>query len=160
MRAKSLQLYPTLFDTMDHSLPGSSVHGIIQARILECVAMPSSNSSLLYWSKQSEVLTRVQGVKREILCPDRGVTGSHHETHTPGKHCGSSLWKTQSTMNRNSKVMALSLECTSLSDDCLSVYYIPVDNQQLISLEQSKFSKALSPCRNGKQLTAGSGEKG
>ena len=27
---------------MDYSLPGSSVHGILQARILEWVAMPSS----------------------------------------------------------------------------------------------------------------------
>ena len=32
----------TLCDTMDCSLPGSSVHGILQARILEWVAMPSS----------------------------------------------------------------------------------------------------------------------
>jgi len=27
---------------MDHSLPGSSVHGILQARILEWVAVPFS----------------------------------------------------------------------------------------------------------------------
>ena len=27
--------YPTLCDSMDHSPPGSSVHGILQARILE-----------------------------------------------------------------------------------------------------------------------------
>ena len=27
---------------MDHSLPGSSVHGILQARILQWAAMPSS----------------------------------------------------------------------------------------------------------------------
>ena len=31
----------TLCDPMDHSPPGSSVHGILQARILEWVAMPS-----------------------------------------------------------------------------------------------------------------------
>ena len=31
----SLQLYLTLWDHMDCSLPGSSVHGILQARILE-----------------------------------------------------------------------------------------------------------------------------
>ena len=37
---KSLQLCLTLFDPMDCSLPGSSVHGIIQARILEWIAMP------------------------------------------------------------------------------------------------------------------------
>ena len=35
MCAKSLQLCPTLCDPMDCSLPGSSVHGILQARILE-----------------------------------------------------------------------------------------------------------------------------
>ena len=29
------QLYPTVWDQMDCSLPGSSVHGIFQARILE-----------------------------------------------------------------------------------------------------------------------------
>ena len=42
MRAKSLKLCPILCDPMDHSPPGSSVHGILQARILEWVAMPSS----------------------------------------------------------------------------------------------------------------------
>ena len=30
---------------MDSSLPGSCVHGILQARILEWVAMPSSRES-------------------------------------------------------------------------------------------------------------------
>ena len=33
--AKSLQSCPTLCDPVDCSLPGSSVHGILQARILE-----------------------------------------------------------------------------------------------------------------------------
>ena len=36
------QLCPTLCDSMDCSPPGSSVHGILQARILEWMAMPSS----------------------------------------------------------------------------------------------------------------------
>ena len=35
----------TLGDPMDCSTPGSSVHGIYQARILEWVAMPSSRGS-------------------------------------------------------------------------------------------------------------------
>ena len=35
MRAKSLQSCPPLCNPMDHSLPDSSVHGILQARILE-----------------------------------------------------------------------------------------------------------------------------
>ena len=33
---------PTLCNPMDYSLPGSSVHGILQARILECVAISFS----------------------------------------------------------------------------------------------------------------------
>ena len=36
------QLCPTLFDLMDYSLPGSSVHGIFRARILESVAITYS----------------------------------------------------------------------------------------------------------------------
>ena len=35
----------TLCDPMDCSLPGPSVHGILQARILEWVAMPFSRES-------------------------------------------------------------------------------------------------------------------
>ena len=47
MRAKSLQSGPTLCDPIDCSPPGFSVHGILQARILEWVAMPSSRGSAL-----------------------------------------------------------------------------------------------------------------
>ena len=35
------QSCPTLCDPMDYSLPGSSVHGIFQARILEWLSFPS-----------------------------------------------------------------------------------------------------------------------
>ena len=33
------QSHPTLRDPMDYSLPGSSIHGIFQARVLEWGAM-------------------------------------------------------------------------------------------------------------------------
>ena len=39
------QLCPTLRDPMDCSLPGSSVHGIFQARVLEWVAIAFSKGS-------------------------------------------------------------------------------------------------------------------
>jgi len=42
--AKSLQSCPTLSDPMDCSLPGSSVHGISQARVLEWVAIAFSRA--------------------------------------------------------------------------------------------------------------------
>ena len=47
MRAKLFQSYPTLCDPMDCSLPGSSVQEILQAGILEWVAMPSSRGHSL-----------------------------------------------------------------------------------------------------------------
>ena len=40
--AKSLQSFPTLCDPREGSPPGSSVHGISQARILEWVAVSFS----------------------------------------------------------------------------------------------------------------------
>ena len=42
MHAKPLQSCPTLCDPVDCSLPGSSVPGILQARILEWVGRPTS----------------------------------------------------------------------------------------------------------------------
>ena len=42
---KSLQSCPTLCDPMNCSLPGSSVHGILEARILEWVAISISRGS-------------------------------------------------------------------------------------------------------------------
>ena len=41
------QLCPTLIDPMDCSLPGSSIHGIFQARVLEWGAIAFSGLSLV-----------------------------------------------------------------------------------------------------------------
>ena len=45
MHVKSLQSCLALCTSVDHSPPGSTVHGILQARIPEWVAMPSSKGS-------------------------------------------------------------------------------------------------------------------
>ena len=45
MPAKSLQSCLTLWDPLDCSLPGSSAHEMLQARILDWVAMASSRGS-------------------------------------------------------------------------------------------------------------------
>ena len=55
--AKSLQSCLTLFYPMDCSLPGSPGFGILQVRILEWVAMPSSRGSSL-----------TQGSNQLLLC--------------------------------------------------------------------------------------------
>ena len=47
---------------MDHSLPGSSVHGILQARILEWVAMLSSRESS--WPRDQAHISSVSCIGR------------------------------------------------------------------------------------------------
>ena len=45
LKVLATQLCPTLCDPMDCNPPGSSVHGTLQAGILERVAMPSPRGS-------------------------------------------------------------------------------------------------------------------
>ena len=45
------QSCPTLSDSMDHSPPGSSLHGIFPARVLEWGAIAFSNDYYYYVSK-------------------------------------------------------------------------------------------------------------
>ena len=63
----------TLCDTMDCSPPGSSVHGILQARILEWVAIPFSRGSFLTQELNSGLLHR-----RQIL---------YHLSHQRSPNC-------------------------------------------------------------------------
>ena len=55
--AKSLQSCPTLCGPMDCSLPGFFVHGILQARTLEWVAISFSNARK--WKVKGKSLSRV-----------------------------------------------------------------------------------------------------
>ena len=55
------QLCQTLCDPMDCSLPGSSLHGIFQARVLEwvaiafsCAAAAGKSLSVIYWKEMGE----------------------------------------------------------------------------------------------------------
>ena len=56
--AKSLQSCLTLCDPIDGSPPGSPVPGILQARILECVAISFSNA--WKWKVKVKSLSRVR----------------------------------------------------------------------------------------------------
>ena len=53
------QLCPTLCDPMDCSLPGSSVHGILQERILEWVVIPFSRGFL--WPRDRTQVFHIAG---------------------------------------------------------------------------------------------------
>ena len=59
------QSYPTLFDPTDCSPPGSPVHEILQARILEWVAVPFSRGSSQ--PKDGTHVSRVSGTGRWVL---------------------------------------------------------------------------------------------
>ena len=53
----------TLCSTMDCSLPGSSVHGLLQAKILEWLAIPFSRAS--FWPRDQ---TRVSCIAGRFFC--------------------------------------------------------------------------------------------
>ena len=92
LHAKLLQSRLPLCDPMECNPPGSSVHGIFQARILEWVAMPASRGSLhgsnqrlswlLLWQASSLPVAPPGQPSNKLLCPwdspgkDTGV-GSH-----------------------------------------------------------------------------------
>ena len=81
------QSYPTLHDPMDYSLPGSSVHGIFQARVLEwgaiAFSVQSSKHLLISWLqspsvvileppkiKSDTVSTVSPSISHEVMGPD------------------------------------------------------------------------------------------
>ena len=69
VHAKLLQQCPTLFDLMDYSpssLPESSVHGTLQARIMEWFTMPSSRGPSQ--SRDRTRLSHFSCVGRWVLC--------------------------------------------------------------------------------------------
>ena len=63
------QSCPTLSDPMDCSLPGSSVHGIFQARVLEwdAIAFSMTNLDSILKSRDITLPTKVHLVKATVF---------------------------------------------------------------------------------------------
>ena len=96
MKVLVTQSFLTLCDPMDCSPPGFSVHGILQARILECVAIPFSvflflwahikNDGKMYlhymWDKERSIFVV------ELLLPQepKGLTLGRHLCHPREVH--------------------------------------------------------------------------
>ena len=68
MKVKSesevVQLCPTLSDPMDCSLPGSSIHGIFQARVLKWVAIAFSGDVKSQLIEKTMMLGKIEGKRR------------------------------------------------------------------------------------------------
>ena len=73
MKVKSesevVQLYLTLRDPMDYSLPGSSTHGIFQARVLEWGAIAFSKNIADLPKKIRYLLVILLGNKQQFKDP-------------------------------------------------------------------------------------------
>ena len=68
-----VQSCPTLCSPMDHSPPGSSVHRIFQARILEWVAITYTRG-LVGWGKDQSVVGAGGVVRADFLTVERRNT--------------------------------------------------------------------------------------
>ena len=65
------QSCPTLSDPMDCSLPGSSIHGVLQARVLKWVAItPRYNMPI------AKMIPKPVGLEREGRWPKDGMLGT------------------------------------------------------------------------------------
>ena len=70
-KSEVVQSCPTLCDPMDRSLPGSSVHGILHARILEWVSISFSGEA--YWPRDRTQVSH--------------TIGRRFPSESPGKPC-------------------------------------------------------------------------
>ena len=59
LKVKSLSHVQTLCDSMDYNLPGSSVHGVVQARVLEWIAISFSRGSS--WPRERTQVSHIVG---------------------------------------------------------------------------------------------------
>ena len=88
------QLCLTLCNPMDCSPPGFSVHGILQPRILEWVAIPFSRGFLLVWKQicpmllEGDIISSFQGCLQSV----RGWCQTCRNARICSQHRGSSCF--------------------------------------------------------------------
>ena len=76
------QSCPTLSDPMDCSLPGSSIHGIFQARVLKWVAIAFSTTDHYSTLKSKEILTHAATqMNLEVVILNELISPSQKDRH-------------------------------------------------------------------------------
>ena len=123
--AKLLQWCPTLRDPMDHSLPGSSVHGILQGRILEWVTMPSSGESS--WPRDWAHVSYVSSMNRQVLyhycylgSPIAVIMGKQISSFHLGRY---KPRKGMSGIYDNTMLIVLRNDCTFFHSRCTILHF-------------------------------------
>ena len=135
--AKSLQSCPTLCDPIASSPPGSPVPGILQAKILEWVAI--SFSSAWKWKVKVKSLSRVQLLATPWIAaheapPSMGFSRQEYQSGLPSPALAGGFFTTSTTweapklsmptkLTHVSSIFSPSLKpCTSLPS-CLGLYH-------------------------------------
>ena len=132
MHAKLLQLCTTLCDPLDCSLSGSSVHGILHARILEWVAIrsfccckkgdpfqgPESGS---YLTLRKELFEEMHVLTKQVTLLERAPQWGEHQGKGTQENC-SALCLTVSGFTVMALVSGLSLATHSDSGSFLVVH--------------------------------------
>ena len=115
------QSCPTLCDPMDYSLPGSSLHGIFQARVLEWVAISFSRGS-----SQSKDRTRVSCIPGR--CFNLWATRSNRQ-----------IWLRSAKLSRAKANRVLPRECTGHSK-----HPLPTTQEKTLHMDITRWSTLKS----------------
>ena len=102
---KSLQSCPTLCNPMDYRWPGSPAHAILQARILEWVAISSSRGSSQPWDRTC--ISYISYIGRQAL---------YHSCHI-----GSPRENPCFSLNKSISYLSLCLPLNSFCDETSSI---------------------------------------
>ena len=132
------KLHPILSDSTDYSSPGSSVHGMFQARILEWVSISSSRGS----SRPRD--------RTHISCIGRWVL---YEWATRGALTGICSAKKQ---NKRPQKESLMLNSTSPNQDFIMVSALP--EMGSLTSQSGTTSSALVRCSAGWPLPSPQGK--
>ena len=126
VHAKLLQSCPTLCDHMDWSPPGSSAHGILQARILEWVAMPSSRGSSQPRDRThtSHVYLHWQAGSLPLAPPGKPAI------YIPGDPQLRGAWEEEQTLCHFSSILLLSVRHFVLFNALVKVLNVVTDHPE------------------------------
>ena len=137
MLAQSFSHVHLFCDPMDYSPPGSSVHGILQARILEWVAMPSSRGS----SQPRDQTSPWQAVSLPLVPPGkpkRRAIGTLSEERMP-------LGRKRKQKLRALKTSNVNIGASSTESRCNVIPFLSQPGKYSIQFSRSVVSDSLRP---------------